>query len=108
MPEHLPLNQVQAARQWKLVKLRTYTRAPSPYDDEDQDWQGYYFWANFGFVNTETEEFQKWAEARNLYDTSLNQLMQSDEGRKIWRQNGYSWIGEFILDERHPIHVLLF
>ena len=98
---NLFLNQVQTARQWQFVKLRTYTRAPSPYDDEDKDWQGYYFWANFGFVNTETEEFNQWAAARNLHETSLTELMQSEGGRNIWRQSGYSWIGEFILDEGH-------
>lgn len=71
------------------------------FDDEDKDWQGYYFWANFGFVNTETEEFNQWAAARNLHETSLTELMQSEGGRNIWRQSGYSWIGEFILDEGH-------
>ena len=98
---HLFLNQVQAARYWQFVKLRTYTRAPSPYDDEDKDWQGYYFWANFGFVNTETEEFNQWAITRNLHDTSLSELIQSEEGRNLWRQEGYPWIGEFILDKKH-------
>lgn len=96
---NLFLNQLQTARRLKFIKLRTYTRAPSLYDEEDQDWQGYYFWANFGFENKEQEEFRKWAIARNRPENSLNELMQVEEGRNLWKQEGFGWTGEFRLGE---------
>jgi GNAT superfamily N-acetyltransferase len=96
---NLFLNQVQAARQLHFAKLQTYTRAPSLYDEEDQDWQGYYFWANFGFVNDEEEEFKKWAIARNRPENTLNELMQTEEGRNLWKHEGFGWIGKFGLGD---------
>jgi GNAT superfamily N-acetyltransferase len=104
---NLFLNQIKEARQRHFVKLQTFTRAPSLYDDEDQDWQGYYFWANFGFINTEVEEFNQWAAARGRHELSLTELMQTEEGRNLWRQHGYSWIGDFILEEGHACSTFL-
>jgi GNAT superfamily N-acetyltransferase len=97
---NLLLTQIITARQLQFIKLQTVALAPSVYD-EDQDWQGYYFWANFGFINVETEEFTRWCRERNLDPTTLNELMQTGDGRTLWRADGYTWIGEFILTAGH-------
>jgi GNAT superfamily N-acetyltransferase len=98
---NLFLNQLRTAQQIQIVKLQTFTRAPSSYDDEDQDWQGYYFWANFGFINTEVEEFNKWAFERGRLEPTLNELMQTEEGRRLWKEQGFSWTGDFVLQDEH-------
>lgn len=104
---NLFLNQIQTARQLQFIKLQTFTRAPSTHDDEDQDWQGYYFWANLGFLNIETEEFTQWCVARTLGEITLNELMQTEDGRALWKQQGYAWIGEFILENGHTCSAYL-
>jgi len=104
---NLFLNQVEAASQGQFIRLRTFTQAPSAFDDEDLDWQGYYFWANFGFVNIETEEFNQWATLRGREEVTLNDLMQSEEGRELWKQEGFAWTGDFILQKGHACFIFL-
>lgn len=77
-------------------------RAPSAYEDGDVDWQGHCFWANLGFENTEHVEFKEWALARRRQESTLNQLVQTEEGRQLWKKEGFTWIAEFILANAHP------
>ena len=99
---NLFLNQVQAAQRWRFKKLRTIARAPSTYEDGDVNWQGHYFWANLGFENIEHAEFKEWALARHRHESTLSELVQSEEGRQLWKDDGFTWIGEFVLANAHP------
>jgi hypothetical protein len=35
-------------------------------------------------------------------EPTLSELMQTAEGRELWRNTGISWIGEFFLAKDHP------
>jgi hypothetical protein len=81
--------------------------APSKYDDEGTAWYGYYFWANLGFQNVEINEYREWAAEMKRKEPTLSELMQTDEGRELWKNIGISWIGEFFLAEGHPCYKYL-
>jgi hypothetical protein len=59
-------------------------------------WTGYYFWAGMGFHNADVEEFEAWARAMNRDEVTLDELMQTEEGRKLWKEAGFTWIGDFL------------
>ena len=104
---NLFLNQVLAARAHDFEKLHTIAIAPSKYDDEGTAWYGYYFWANLGFQNVETNEYRTWAAEMKRKEPTLSELMQTDEGRELWKNTGISWIGEFFLAKDHPCYKYL-
>ena len=99
---NLFLNQREAAQTWKFRKLRTIARAPViDEDNRETDWYGYVFWANMGYANREPEEYARWAEKMNRTEPSLNELMQTEDGRQIWELYGTTWVGEFFLAKGH-------
>ena len=82
--------------------MRTIARAPViDEDNRETDWYGYVFWANMGYASREPEEYTRWAEKMNRNEPSLNELMQTEDGRQIWEQHGSTWIGEFFLAKGH-------
>lgn len=99
---NLFLNQLQTARTHNFEKLHTIAMAPSKYDEEGTAWYGYYFWANLGFQNMEPDEYHAWATEMQREEPTLSDLMQTAEGRELWRNTGISWIGEFFLAKDHP------
>lgn len=101
---NLFLNQLVTARVHDFEKLHTIAVAPSKYDDEGTAWYGYYFWANLGFQNMEPDEYRAWAAEMQREEPTLSELMQTDQGRELWRNTGISWIGEFFLAQGHPCY----
>jgi hypothetical protein len=94
---NLFLTQVQTARRFHFRQLHVNAIAP----DEELDWTGYYFWAELGYENKDVEEYLAWAAERNRTEKTLSELVQSEAGRKLWRKDGFSWIGNFYLAESH-------
>ena len=94
---NLFLNQLQAAWKCQIKKLITISMAP----DDERAWDGYYFWANLGFENTDIEEYQEWAAVMGREESTLSELMQTKEGRDLWKRSGFTWIGSFHLARGH-------
>jgi hypothetical protein len=53
------------------------------------------------------EEFNRWAVERNRPETTLNELMQTEGGRTLWKKEGFSWIGEFLFEEGNSCYAYL-
>lgn len=95
---NLFLNQLQAARNFSFRRIKVTAMAPS---EDEPHWTGYYFWACLGFQNSDVEEFQEWARAIGRKEATLSVLMQTKEGRECWKNNGFTWIGDFFLAQDH-------
>ena len=95
---NLFLTQVQTARRFHFRQLHVNAIAP----DDELDWTGYYFWAELGYENKDAEEYQAWAIERGRTEKTLSELVQSEDGRRLWRQEGFAWIGNFYLADGHP------
>lgn len=91
------LNQYHAARKLAFNKLHTTALAPSA----DTKWYGYYFWANLGFENSDYEEYRDWTKIFDRKEETLSELVQTEEGRRVWKQYGFTWIGDFYLADNH-------
>ncbi len=92
------LTQVQTARRLHFRRLHTTALAP----DDELGWSGYYFWAELGYENTDVEEYKVWATEMGREEPTLSELVQSESGRQLWRQSGFTWIGNFHLADGHP------
>lgn len=55
----------------------------------------------------EDPDSARWAEKMNRNEPSLNELMQTEDGRQIWEQHGTTWIGEFFLAKGHVCSLYL-
>jgi hypothetical protein len=95
---NLFLNQVRTARKLGFKKLYMVAFAPS----DELAWYGYYFWANLGFQNTDVDDYLNWANAMGRKEPTLSELMQSESGRELWKNTGFTWIGNFYLAKGHP------
>jgi hypothetical protein len=97
---NLFLNQLLTARKLGFQKFHTVAMAPNSSDDTD--WLGYYFWANLGFENSDIDEFKEWAITMGRKEESLSELVQTEEGREVWKKNGFTWVGNFYIEIGHP------
>jgi hypothetical protein len=97
---NLFLNQYQAAR--ALGFRRIHLTAMAPFEDEPH-WNGHYFWACLGFRNADTAEFAAWATAMGRDEPTLTDLIQTEEGREMWKRTGFTWLGDFFLAEHDCI-----
>lgn len=98
----LLLHQINAARLRGILKLKT--TAFAPYNNDD-NWSGYYCWGRLGYRMTdpgEQYEFNVWAKKFNRDEPSLNELLLTEDGRMLWRREGFTWIGEFDLTIHSP------
>ena len=95
---NLFLNQLQTARKYPFEKLNTIATAP----DDELAWDGYYFWANLGFENKDINDYREWAKAMGRKEPTLSELVQTEEGRSLWKRTGFTWIGAFYLATGHP------
>ncbi|MBS1665518.1 MAG: hypothetical protein JST68_31040 [Bacteroidetes bacterium] len=94
---NLFLTQVKTARRFRFKKLHMTALIP----DGERNWTGYYFWAELGYENTDIEEFHAWAAEMGREELTLSELVQSESGRRLWRQSGFIWIGNFYLNDDH-------
>lgn len=95
---NLFLTQVRSARDHHFKRLHMTALTP----DDERNWTGYYFWAELGYENTDTDEFHAWAVEMGRDELTLSELVQSASGRQLWRQTGFTWIGNFYLTDDHP------
>jgi len=91
---NLFLTQFQAGRARGCRRI--HLTAMAPFDDE-QHWNGYYFWACLGFRNADVAEFSEWAHEMGRPEPTLTDLMQTEEGRNFWKATGFTWLGDFFL-----------
>lgn len=92
-------NQVDQFKKLGFKKLTTDA-------SQNAGMNGYYTWARLGYSLSENEEkdilknmlnFEDDEEIKNM--ESLEELMQSDKGRKWWKEYGFSFKGVFDLSE---------
>jgi hypothetical protein len=79
----------------------------TPYDIDELDWTGYYFWAELGYENKDVEEYYAWAAERGRTEKTLSELVQSEDGQQLWRREGFAWIGNFYLADSHACMIYL-
>jgi hypothetical protein len=96
---NLFLNQLQTARSFGFKKIHINAMAPQHHDETI--WDGYYFWANLGFGNSDIEEYKEWAAEMGRKEKTLSDLMQTEEGRALWKKAGFTWIGNFFIETGH-------
>ncbi len=70
--------------------------------EDGLDWGGYYFWAKLGFENTDIGEYKAWAAEMGRKEPTLSELMQTKIGRELWKNTGFTWVGNFHLAKDHP------
>ncbi|HEV3412170.1 MAG TPA: hypothetical protein VG101_06820 [Puia sp.] len=95
---NLFLTQVRAALLHKFGKIHLTAMGP----EDGLDWNGYYFWALLGFENTDIAEYQSWAKAMGRKEPTLSELVQTQSGRTLWKNTGFTWIGNFYPTMGHP------
>jgi hypothetical protein len=100
---NLFLTQYRTARKYNFRKIHLTAMGP----EDGLDWRGYCFWAKLGFENTDIEEYKIWAAAMDRNEPTLSELMQTQEGRKLWENTGFTWIGNFHLAKGHPCSAYL-
>lgn len=95
---NLFLTQVHTALKYQFRKIHLTAMGP----EDGLNWNGYYFWAVLGFENTDIAEYQVWASTMGRAETTLSELVQTESGRTIWKETGFTWIGNFYLAKGHP------
>jgi hypothetical protein len=94
---NLFLTQVHTALRHRLRKIHLTAMGP----EDGLDWNGYYFWAVLGFENTDIDEYLAWASAMGREEPTLSELVQTESGRLLWKNGGFTWIGNFHLEKSH-------
>jgi hypothetical protein len=92
------LTQIRTARKFNFKKIHVTAMGP----EDGLDWRGYYFWANLGFENTDIKEYKAWAAEMDRKEPTLSELVQTKAGRELWKNTGFTWIGNFHLAKDHP------
>ncbi len=64
-------------------------------------WNGYITWAKLGFTmeGFEENQFNDFLKLHERNEKNLHQLISTTNGERLWKENGYSWFGEFVLRE---------
>jgi len=90
-------NQVVAAREkgFKVI----YTTAMGKEDGDN--WTGYYTWGRLGYqmILGDDERFIRLMEGSNRHEQGIWELLSSEEGRVFWLENGFTWMGQFLLHD---------
>jgi hypothetical protein len=94
---NLFLTQVHTSLQYRFKKIHLTAMGP----EDGLDWNGYYFWAVLGFENTDIAEYWAWASAMGREEQTLSELVQTETGRTLWKNGGFTWIGNFYLAKDH-------
>jgi hypothetical protein len=95
---NLFLTQAYTALKHGFRKIHLTAMGP----EDGLDWKGYYFWAVIGFENTDIAEYQAWVAAMGRTEPTLSELVQTPTGRTLWKESGFTWIGDFHLTKGHP------
>jgi len=90
------LNQVKYARLANFRKLATTAVAPDGIDE----WDGYYRWARLGYQMNDRNDIEDLLEMLRYFPhpvKDLSELVLSESGYKFWKENGFTWTGDFDL-----------
>ena len=89
--------QVKEARKKGFRKMTTIAVSP----DGISDWVGYYCWARLGYQMhpSDHEEFMEMMNSLHRPETNIQELLETGSGREIWRRDGFTWQGEFYLQD---------
>jgi len=82
---NLFLTQFRTARKYNFKKIHLTAMGP----EDGLNWNGYYFWAELGFENTDIDEYKAWAVRMGRDEPTLSELMQTQEGRDLLEKH---WI----------------
>lgn len=71
---------------------------------KSDDFNGYYTWARLGYsiAPWDEPEFFELMNNHNRTETSLPELMSTEDGRNFWKKNGFWFQGEFDLADKSP------
>jgi len=90
-------NQVSMAREKDFKVI--YTTAMGREDGDN--WTGYYAWARLGYrmILGDDDRFVKRMESADRMEQNIVELLSTEEGRAFWLENGFTWMGEFLLED---------
>jgi hypothetical protein len=99
--KRLLMNQITEARSFAFKKINLYASGGEEMGG-NTEWNGYYTWGRFGFemILEDQAKFNLWRKKFNRDEESLYDLLLTQEGRALWLEEGFSWHGEFDLDEK--------
>ena len=90
-------NQVIAAKLRRFREIQTFAMGR----DSGESWTGFYAWGRLGYqmiLNDDTR-FLQMMTTEGRPETNLWELLSTEEGKSFWLDNGFSWMGQFILDD---------
>ena len=90
------LNQVRFARKLGFRKLSTTALEWDGYER----WDGFYRWARLGYQMTDRNDLEDFEDLMRYFPravANLNELVLSDDGFEFWKNQGFTWTGEFLL-----------
>jgi hypothetical protein len=91
------MNQIKAAMALRFKVITTYAQGKTNNND---DWEGYVFWAKIGFQMTDIDDINDFESLMKYYhqrDLALGDLVLTEKGCDFWRREGFSWHGKFYL-----------
>lgn len=85
--------QLLTARQFGFDTIKLHAMG----GDTGNDWNGFYTWGRFGFTMEDADQisFEMFMQDQGREESTLAELLSTDEGRSFWMQNGFSWAGKF-------------
>ena len=96
------INQMKSAMALKFKAISAFAQCNS--GDED-DWEGYVFWAKIGFMMTDYDDIMDFEDMMKYYPNSketLGELVLTEDGCDYWRRDGFGWQGKFYLWDNSP------
>jgi len=90
-------NQVVAARKHDFDEIQTTAMGK----EDGDNWTGFYAWGRLGYqmILGDDEKFRRLMEKENRFETNLWELLSTEEGKAFWLNNGFTWMGQFILED---------
>lgn len=91
------INQLLAARRLNFQTIKLHATG----GDAGSEWNGFYTWGRFGFTMESRDQllFEMSQKEEGRDESTLSELLSTQEGRAFWIENGVSWAGKF---ETHP------
>ncbi|MGN6436961.1 MAG: hypothetical protein ACTHMM_10530 [Agriterribacter sp.] len=98
---YILINQIQAAMKMGFRNLKLIAKGGKGSPPGEQ-WDGHYVWGRLGFKMDELNRMDliELLENANRPETSFEELLSTEEGRRFWLTQGKTWHGTFYLDKR--------
>ena len=95
------LNQVAYARQLRFIRLNTTALEW----DGNERWDGYYRWARLGYQMTDRNDLEDFNDLKRYFShpvENLSEMVLLEDGYAFWINQGFTWVGEFLLAADSP------